>query len=178
MNSVETNSSPQPSPFWTFSLGYYRMAAVQEACLALQDDCGVDVNIILFLLWTASQSRRLPPDQVAALIDKVRLWQADVVAPIRSLRRRLKSNPPLLDQGSAELFRTKIKAIELESERLQQEAMFTLAETLRAEPASSAEEAARANIAAYQATIGRPFEAAAVDTLIDALCRRTFGEAS
>ena len=169
MSSVETNSSVQPSPFWTFSLSYYRMAAVQEACLALQDGCGVDVNVILFLLWSASQGRRLPHDQVAALTDKVRVWQADVVAPIRSLRRRLKSDPPLLDKGSAELFRTKIKAIELESERLQQEAMFALAETLRAEPASSVEEAARANIAAYQAVIGRPLDTAAVDTLVDAL---------
>jgi uncharacterized protein (TIGR02444 family) len=178
MNSVETNSSPQPSPFWTFSLGYYRMAAVQEACLALQDGCGVDVNVVLFLFWTASRSRRLPRDQVAVLIDKVRLWQADVVAPIRTLRRRLKTNPPLLDQGSAELFRTKIKAIELESERLQQEAMFALAETLRTEPASSVEEAGRTNIAAYQTAIGRRFDAAAVDTLIDALRRRTSGETS
>src|SRR5690349_11087598 len=119
MNSLKTNSSAQPSPLWTFSVGYYRMAAVQEACLALQDGFGVDVNVILFLLWTASQGRRLSSDQVAAVTDRVRVWQVDVVAPIRSLRRRLKGNPPLLVKASAELFRTKIKAIELESERLQ-----------------------------------------------------------
>ena len=120
--------------------------------------------------------RDSPVGKLPALTEKVRAWQADVVAPLRSLRRRLKSDPPLLDKGSAELFRTKIKAIELEAERLQQEAMFALADTLRAEPANSVEEAARDNIAAYQAAIGRPLDAAAVDTLVDALRRRMSGE--
>jgi uncharacterized protein (TIGR02444 family) len=154
------------------------MAAVQKACLGLQDGCGVDVNIMLFLLWTASQNRRLPGDQVRGLIDKVRIWQADVVAPIRNLRRRLKGDAPLLDKGSVELFRTKVKALELESERLQQEAMFAVASTLRTEPAKSVDEAARANIAAYEAAIGRPLDATAVDTLVDALRRWASGETS
>jgi len=101
--------------------------------------------------------------------DKVRPWQTDVIGPIRSLRRMLKSEAPLLDKGAAELFRTRIKAIELESERLQQEAMYALAEGLKAEPAPSVEAAARANVAAYERALGRPFTEAAVDTMIAAL---------
>jgi hypothetical protein len=92
-----------------------------------------------------------------------------VIVPIRALRRRLKTGAPLLDRGPAELFRTKIKAIELESERLQQEAMYALAAELAAEPAPSTAAAARASIAAYQDVLGRPLTAAAVDTLIGAL---------
>ena len=53
MSSVETVSGTQGSPFWKFSLGYYRGAGVSEACLELQDRCGVDVNVVLFLLWMA-----------------------------------------------------------------------------------------------------------------------------
>jgi hypothetical protein len=79
----------------------------------------------------------------------------------------------LIDKGSAELFRTKIKAIELEAERLQQEAMFAL--DLRSEPAGSVVEAARAHVAAYEDVIGRPFDAAAIATLIDALSERSAG---
>src|SRR5882672_6625750 len=169
MSSVETVSATQGSPFWKFSLGYYRGAGVSEACLELQDRCGVDVNVVLFLLWMASQKRLLVADQVKRLADKVRPWQVDVIGPIRALRRMLKTNAPLLDKGAAELFRTRIKAIELESERLQQEAMYALAATLKSEPAGSVEEAARANIKAYRSAVGRPFTKAAVETMIAAL---------
>jgi uncharacterized protein (TIGR02444 family) len=169
MSSVETVSATQGSPFWKFSLGYYRGAGVSEACLELQDRCGVDVNVVLFLLWMASQKRVLAADQVKRLADKVRPWQADVIGPIRALRRMLKSDAPLLDKGSAELFRTKIKAVELESERLQQEAMYGLAESLKPETAASVEAAARTNIAAYESAVGQPFTKAAVDTMIAAL---------
>jgi uncharacterized protein (TIGR02444 family) len=169
MSNVEITSATQASPFWKFSLGYYRGAGVSEACLELQDHCGVDVNVVLFLLWMASQKRILAPDQVKRLADKVRPWQIDVIGPIRALRRMLKTDAPLLDKGAAELFRTKIKAVELESERLQQEAMYGLAESLKAESATSVETAARANVEAYQRAVGRPFTQAAVDTMIAAL---------
>jgi uncharacterized protein (TIGR02444 family) len=169
MSNVETASATQTNPFWTFSLGYYRGAGVSEACLELQDNCGVDVNVVLFLLWQAAQKRTLAGGDVKALADKVRPWQVEVIGPIRALRRKLKTDAPLLDKGSAELFRTKIKAIELESEKLQQEAMYAMAAGLKWEPAPSAEAAARASIAAYESALGRPFTAAAVDALIAAL---------
>jgi uncharacterized protein (TIGR02444 family) len=169
MSSVETASAAQTSPFWTFSLGYYRGAGVSEACLELQDNCGADVNVVLFLLWQASQRRSVAANDVKALAEKVRPWQVDVIGPIRSVRRRLKTDAPLLDKGAAELFRTKIKALELEAERLQQEAMQALAASLRSEPAETVEAAARANLAAYQATLGRTFTKAAAETMIAAL---------
>jgi uncharacterized protein (TIGR02444 family) len=169
MSSVETASAPQTNPFWTFSLGYYRGAGVSEACLELQDNCGVDVNVVLFLLWQAAQKRKVADDDVKVLADKVRPWQIEVIGPIRALRRKLKTDAPLLDKGPAELFRTKIKAIELESERLQQDAMAALATGLTTETAASAEAAARASIAAYASALGRPLTMSAVDTLIAAL---------
>jgi uncharacterized protein (TIGR02444 family) len=169
MSSVATNSSAQPSPFWTFSLGFYRQVGVPEACLALQDGCGVDVNIVLFLLWTATLRRHLEVSETRALADKVRAWQNEVVVPIRNLRRFLKTPPPLLDVGTAELFRTKVKAVELESERLQQEAMFALAPSLQYKPADNVEDAARTNLANYQSVMGRQFVTAATETLMNAL---------
>src|SRR4249920_3211589 len=93
----EPASAGQTSPFWTFSLGYYRGAGVSEACLELQDNCGVDVNVVLFLLWLASQKRMLAAEQVKLIADKVRPWQIDVIGPIRALRRMLKTDAPLLD---------------------------------------------------------------------------------
>ena len=167
--SSEPASPPQANPFWTFSLGYYRGAGVSEACLELQDNCGVDVNVMLFLLWQATLKRQLGATQVKALAEKVGPWQIDVLGPIRGLRRMLKGNAPLLDKGAAELFRTKIKAIELEAERLQQEAMHAMAAGIISEAAPSTEAAARASIAAYESVAGSPFAVTAVDTLIAAL---------
>jgi uncharacterized protein (TIGR02444 family) len=169
MSSVETTPAPPSNPFWTFSLGYYRGAGVSEACLELQDNCDVDVNVVLFLLWQAAQRRQFSAVQVKALAEKVGPWQLDVIGPIRGLRRMLKGNAPLLDKGSAELFRTKIKAIELEAERLQQEAMYAMAADMKPEAAPSTEAAARASIAAYESVAGSPFAVTAVDTLIAAL---------
>src|SRR5262249_3920595 len=157
------------SPFWRFSLGFYRQAGVAEACIALQDGCRVDVNILLFFLWLATARRCLPPAAAKALCAKVDPWREDVVAPLRTLRRRLKNGASLVERDKAEPFRTRIKAVELESERLQQEAMFALAGGLTTESTPTVEAAARANVAAYEHVLGHTFESAAVATLLAAL---------
>ncbi|MGZ3308467.1 MAG: DUF2390 domain-containing protein, partial [Xanthobacteraceae bacterium] len=43
--------SAQGSPFWRFSLRFYRQPKVADTCIALQEERGVDVNLLLFLLW-------------------------------------------------------------------------------------------------------------------------------
>ena len=37
--------------FWRFSLEVYQDEEVQRLCLSLQDDYGLDVNVVLFCLW-------------------------------------------------------------------------------------------------------------------------------
>src|SRR5262249_57460129 len=119
--------------------------------------------------WQASPKRPVAPTQVRPLAETVGPWQIDVIGPIRGLGRMLKGNAPLLDKGPAELFRTKIKAIELEAERLQQEAMCAMAAGMTSETAPSVEAAARASIAAYESVAVSPFTPEAGDTLIAAL---------
>ena len=81
------------------------------------------------------------------------------VVPLRNVRRALKTPPPVMAPQEAEGFRTRIKAVELEAERLQQEAMYSLAQSGRiGSPAPSKIEAARASVTAYQAVL-RPFPA-------------------
>ena len=48
-----------PHPFWRFSLRVYRAAGVQQACLALQEDCGADVNLLLLCGWLVQSTRPL-----------------------------------------------------------------------------------------------------------------------
>jgi uncharacterized protein (TIGR02444 family) len=164
-----TESGSLGSPFWRFSVRFYREPGVADACIALQDDCCVDVNILLFLLWLATERRRVPLAAVQGVCADTAAWHREVVVPLRTLRRRLKDGVPLIERGAAELFRTRIKAAELESERLQQEALHARAAGLATVAALSVKDAARASVAAYEQAIGRAFTPAAVARLVEAL---------
>jgi uncharacterized protein (TIGR02444 family) len=163
--------SPSPgSPFWRFSLRFYRQHEVADACIMLQEEAGLDVNLLLFLLWHATQKRALSAPEVAELERRVAPWRDITVIPLRTMRRALKSPPALVAGASAELFRTRIKAVELEAERLQQEAMYELARAaVWGRDAPSLDAAARANIAAYEAMGRKAFPEDATKTLLAAV---------
>jgi uncharacterized protein (TIGR02444 family) len=173
MTHAERTSSQQGSLFWRFSLGFYRQPGVADACIALQEQAGVDVNLLLFLLWQATLARALSAAEIEALERRIAPWREATVVPLRAVRRALKSPPALVAAATAELFRTKIKAVELEAERLQQEAMYELAgPALLGVTASSLEDAAHANVAAYAAMGGGAFPQPAIETLLAALAGR------
>ena len=162
--------SAQGSPFWRFSLRFYRQPKVADTCIALQEERGVDVNLLLFLLWQARRGRALTVAEAEGLERRIGAWRDMTVIPLRALRRALKSPPPLVAGAAAELFRTKVKAVELEAERLQQEAMYELAGAMPwGQGASSLADAARGNIAAYEAMGGKTFPKPAIETLLAAL---------
>ena len=87
------------SPFWRFSLRFYRQPGVAEACIALQEESGVDVNLLLFLLWHAAQRRRLSVAEIERLERKIGAWRDLAVIPLRAIRRALKSPPGLVEAG-------------------------------------------------------------------------------
>jgi len=168
--SAENDNVAQGSPFWRFSLGFYRQPGVGDVCIALQDTCGVDVNLLLFLLWRASTKNRLSTSDVKQIDDQMRGWRDLTVIPLRAMRRKLKDNEPFVAVGSAEIFRARIKAAELEAERLQQETLYELVNSTKlGVDDASAEDAARANMAAYQTALAREFPRGAVDILLGAL---------
>ncbi len=167
--SAAQASSAQGSPFWQFSLRFYRQPQVADTCIALQEERAVDVNLLLFLLWQATRKRALAAAEVAEIERRVGAWREMTVIPLRTLRRALKSPPPLVAGAAAELFRTKVKAVELEAERLQQETLFALSQSAAlGENANSAEAAARANFAAYEKYSTRNFPEVAVDAILAA----------
>jgi uncharacterized protein (TIGR02444 family) len=167
---MATEAPSQGSPFWQFSLRFYRQPKVADACIALQEDAGVDVNLLLFLLWHATLKRTLSAAEVTGLERRIAPWRDATVVPLRTVRRALKAPPALVAPVTAELFRTKIKAVELEAERLQQEAMYELARPAAlGHEAPSAEEAARSSVAAYAAVAPAAFPKAATEILFTAL---------
>jgi uncharacterized protein (TIGR02444 family) len=172
MSAADAKSPAAGSPFWRFSLKFYRQPGVGDTCIALQDDAGIDVNLLLFLLWQASERRALSASDVEQLERRIGGWRNMTVIPLRNVRRALRSPPTLVESASAEAFRTKIKAVELEAERLQQEAMYELA---RSSPLGQAvptpQAAAQNNVAAYETACSKPFSKPAVETLLAAFTR-------
>jgi uncharacterized protein (TIGR02444 family) len=168
------SSSNSDSPFWRFSLTFYRQAGVGDACIALQDDCGVDVNLMLFLLWLAACGRQLSPENVKELDESVRTWRDLTIIPIREVRRELKAAPTLVDAGKQEAFRTRIKAVELEAERLQQEALYARARSAPAGSEARPAAAARANLAAYERMLGARFAKHALEHILSTFAAMKF----
>src|SRR4051794_17227123 len=169
MTEAEAQPSPQGSPFWRFSLLFYRQPGVADACIALQEQSGIDVNLLMYLLWQARQCRSFSPDEVAWLESKIGPWRESAVVPLRAVRRALKEPPSLLPAATAEAFRTKVKAVELEAERLQQQAMYELETSVPSgTDVASPAEAARANVAAYETMLAVPFSKPTVEALLAA----------
>jgi uncharacterized protein (TIGR02444 family) len=156
------------SPFWQFSVTFYAVPGVSPACVELQDRAKVDVNILFFLLWNATQGRALSKADLAEVERALGPWRDMAVVPLRQVRRALKAPPASMPADAAEGFRTRIKSVELEAERLQQEVLYDLAQSGRLGRAiSPPPEAARASVAAYQASIGT-FPEGPLETVLSA----------
>src|ERR1039457_46057 len=111
------------SPFWNFSLAGYGASAIQDECLALQDQFGLDVNLVLLCAFLgARHGAALTSDDIASARSQVRQWHEQIVRPLRAARRNLKTIE-LHDADAARAaaqLGTQVKAAELESERIEQ----------------------------------------------------------
>jgi uncharacterized protein (TIGR02444 family) len=103
---------------WSFSLTLYAAEGVEAGALAVQDEMGLDVNMILYASWLASRDQKLTPAHLAGLDKAIGQWRQRVVIPLREQRRQLANYP------EAAVLREGIKALELQSERHQQDVMW------------------------------------------------------
>lgn len=111
------------SELWDFSLRLYGVPDVAKACLALQDECGVDVPILLFAAWLTKRSVVIGEGEVAQIDMLLRDWRASVVEPLRGVRRWLKSGPLPVFATSVQALREDVKRIELNSEKIELQAL-------------------------------------------------------
>jgi len=148
----DAKSSTSDSAFWRFSLRLYALPEVAPACLTLQDEAKVDVNLLLFLLFLADSGRAVTRDDVARLDASIAPWRSEVVEPLRAVRRQLKIGVGDISPAASESLRNMVKKVELEAERLEQGRLENQAEKL-GKPAARAD-AARTNLAAYAEHLG------------------------
>ncbi len=117
---------------WAFALQIYARPGVADACLKLQNEAGVDVMMFLMVAFAAVRHRiLLTPSDIRQLDEACRPWREQIVRPLRAIRSGLKTGPLPAPNGETEEFRSRIKAVELASERLQNQ---LLAECLPLRP--------------------------------------------
>jgi uncharacterized protein (TIGR02444 family) len=143
--------------FWAFSLALYARPGVAAACLRLQDERGLDVNLLLLCCWLARSGRgRLSEDDLAAAEADATPWRRDVIEPLRAVRRAFKG---LSDAASPSLY-AELKQLELRAEREEQRQL--LAGPLGRRTAARAVEGDLvANLDLYLASHGHPVDLAA-----------------
>ena len=145
------------STFWDWSLTVYNRPGLADTLIALQDEAGLDVNLILWCCWCGATGRGETPEfAIRSAVEMSKNWADQVTAPLRAARRALKTTRLPHSEAAADALRDKVKAVELESERLLQLQLEHILPPPDAQISSPDAAAARRSLAAYAAFLGAP----------------------
>ena len=122
---------------WEWSTRAWATPGVEVACLDLQDAQGQNIPLLLWAAWTAATGRSLGGDDIEAACDTARVWQETAVAPLRGVRRALKTRIPDLEDDDREAIRAQVRAVEIDAERR----LLSALEALTPPPSGSAKPA-------------------------------------
>lgn len=98
---------------WDYAAACYARPGVAEACLALQDRAGADVNLLLAGAWLAARGCAWSSDEVRGIAHLCASWRRHCLLPLREVRRYLKQ------PADVEALYRQAKALELDAERYQ-----------------------------------------------------------
>lgn len=102
------------NPFWIYSLKQYQTEECAQFLLAAQDNWNLDINLLLYIGWLSSQEKH---PSLSNALTYSKTWQAHVVKPIRTLRRRIKQQAQA--KNSTQWYQV-VKQLELAAEQRQQ----------------------------------------------------------
>src|SRR5690606_38692262 len=73
---VRMSQDANAADHWQFSLAVYTRDGVAEHCLALQSRLGLDVNVLLLMLWAAGQWGDAPTAaQITDADSRINAWR-------------------------------------------------------------------------------------------------------
>ena len=120
----------QPASFWNFSVHTYAKPGVADACLALQNRHGLDVNVLLFCCWFGCTRGVVDERLWDRVLAFSKPWADNVVRPLRAVRTWMKhtgcTQPDISNDACMEL-REEIKRVEIKAEQLQENTLEKLA---------------------------------------------------
>lgn len=172
VNSTTASEQLSVSRFWDWSLALYPQ--IKPLCLAWQDDYGLNVNLMLLLLYLQQQQRPLTTRQLQQLIAALAPQQA-FTQQLRQLRRQL---PAHLAAADAARFKQQLLQAELCSEQLEQQCLITTLSTCECsdenaddhadkQPVAGASSASYSLLARYLDQLQVPITSALQQQLID-----------
>lgn len=121
---------PDISNSWADMLKVYAEPDVADACLKLQSQFNLDVTMFLATLIASQKGCLIDEQAIQRLNTACKDWRAQVVHPLRAIRQKLKAAPLLSFQEDADVFREKVKALELNAERIQFNIMHDILNSL------------------------------------------------
>jgi uncharacterized protein (TIGR02444 family) len=93
MTNSSTGSNVQlASDIWEFAGALYAYPGVADACLQLQDQWGLNVNILLWCYWLETRACRLDSVGLQAALASIKVLDQDYIQPLRAMRRQLKQH--------------------------------------------------------------------------------------
>ncbi len=103
---------------WQFSCSVYAKQGVADACICLQNDFGLDVNLLLFAGWAGLRGQPLSEADVVRAEARTSSWRREMIQPLRRMRRWLKATDVPLGRDVGVLLNM-IRSAELEAEHVQ-----------------------------------------------------------
>ena len=118
----KSNKLGSTNQFWQFSLQVYERKDFAHSCISLQDNYGIDVNILLYCCWAASEGHSvLLKEEIDSLCRSVKNWNHEVVQKLRSIRRYLKNHDMNHLEAFSQNIRCKVLEIEIKAEQVEQD---------------------------------------------------------
>jgi uncharacterized protein (TIGR02444 family) len=106
---------------WAFAVAIYEDEAVKSHCLSIQARYGLSISILLGCVWAGANGYgRLGATHLEMAIRRGVEWHREIIEPMRSLRWRLRQNPPPGLKARTESLRHRLLDEELEAERIEQ----------------------------------------------------------
>ncbi len=104
------------SSAWAFAVAAWARPGVEAACLDLQDVHGQSPALLLWRWRTLVERRGVTAEALATAIQLASGWEAEVLGPLRTLRRRMERRDASVPDAIAAVRRRVLDA-ELEAER-------------------------------------------------------------
>jgi uncharacterized protein (TIGR02444 family) len=115
---------------WNAITAMYADPEVARDLLRRQDEEGLDVTLHLFALWAGTQGAPLDAAALREAEAVVAAWRAQVVQPLRALRRAMKAMRETVPAAHGiDAVRSQVQAAELAAERAQVEMLCTWLQT-------------------------------------------------
>src|SRR5688572_7909660 len=109
--------SVQTHPFWKFSIKIYGLPEVEQSLLTLQNERGLNINIILFCCWYSfGDQGRFNKQEIRQIVTNIQAWHDRIVLPLRRIRQQLKP----VKESKWQMVRQEVLKQELFAEQIEQ----------------------------------------------------------